>query len=305
MIEGNGSLPAPPRSPLFLSVVMPVKNAEATISRQIEALIGQKLDDAAVSGWELIIADNGSTDATVAIASSYGATFDALVVIDASDAPGASHARNAGARSAKGDDLVFCDGDDEVLPGWLAAYAEAFAGGADLVAGPLVTEEINPPESQWRPSPIVESLPSRWDFLPFGYSANLGITAAAFSELGGFDESLLCGGEDVDLCWRAQLGGLSLRFSPEARVHYRFKDGPSAIFRQTFTYGLSDPILRRRFKKSGLRTPVVAGLARWAWLAKHVPDALQRGAGRERWMLTAGYCAGRLVGSFRERTLVI
>ena len=75
--------------------------------------------------WEVVLADNGSTDASVAVAESFRDRLPSLVVVDASGKRGRSYARNEGAKAARGANLTFIDADDVVAPGWLAALGAA------------------------------------------------------------------------------------------------------------------------------------------------------------------------------------
>lgn len=293
-----------------VTVVVPVKNEDELLGRQLDALRRQEMGERPGGGdrgrWEVIVADNGSTDQTMRVALSYHEHMDNLRVVDAGDKPGASHARNVGAELAKGEIIAFCDADDVAEPGWLAGLVDAIDTGYDLVGGPLLTGQINEGPSASRPAPIIDALPSRWDFLPFAYSANMAMRAKLLADLGGFEEAFTCGGEDVDLCWRAQLAGHSVGFAADAKLHYRVRDEPGDIFRQTYRYGLTDPALYRRFRSKGMGRPSpTAALGRWAWLAKHVADLAKPGTKRDWWMLTAGYCAGRIVGSIDERVLAL
>src|SRR5689334_1914994 len=83
----------PPRK---LSVVIPCLNAAATLGVQLEALIGQSWP----GGWEVIVADNGSTDGSREIVESYRGRLPDLKLVDASDRRGQAHARNLGAAAA-------------------------------------------------------------------------------------------------------------------------------------------------------------------------------------------------------------
>jgi glycosyltransferase involved in cell wall biosynthesis len=106
-----------------LSVVIPCFNAASTLGTQLEALARQRYNQ----DWEVIIADNGSTDGSLAVAESYKSRLPGLRVVDSSDRRGAAHARNIGALNSTGDHLLYCDADDEVAPGWMAAMAEALS----------------------------------------------------------------------------------------------------------------------------------------------------------------------------------
>ncbi|HEY4573152.1 MAG TPA: glycosyltransferase family A protein, partial [Thermoanaerobaculia bacterium] len=100
-----------------LSVVIPCLNAAATLGVQLAALTRQSWP----GGWEVIVADNGSTDGSREIVESYRGRLPGLALVDASDRRGQAHARNLGAAAATGDALLFCDADDEVAPGWMEA----------------------------------------------------------------------------------------------------------------------------------------------------------------------------------------
>src|SRR5215218_5139885 len=123
---------APRRAaPRCVSVIVPVRDAEAWFAAQLEALAAQRY----AGRWEVLIADNGSTDGTVALAWSWSDRLP-IRIVDASARAGINAARNVAAAAADGDLLAFCDGDDLVGPGWVAALAEA-AQHYDLVGGRL------------------------------------------------------------------------------------------------------------------------------------------------------------------------
>jgi glycosyltransferase involved in cell wall biosynthesis len=86
-------------------------------ARDLEALAGQGYED----DWEVVIATDGTAD----IARRYAPRFKAPTVVDSRPSRGHSAPRNAGAKAARGELLVFCDADDVVAPGWLEAMADA------------------------------------------------------------------------------------------------------------------------------------------------------------------------------------
>ncbi|MFA7097562.1 MAG: glycosyltransferase, partial [Gammaproteobacteria bacterium] len=66
--------------PVKLSVIIPCLNAERTIGEQLAALAGQRWPER----WEVIVADNGSTDGTLAVVRSFADRLPGLRVVDAS-----------------------------------------------------------------------------------------------------------------------------------------------------------------------------------------------------------------------------
>lgn len=110
------------RESVDISIVVPVYNAERTIGRCLDSLLAQSGNDTSI---EVVAIDDGSTDGTPAILSSYAANYSDMRVITVSNG-GPSEARNIGLLEARGRWVGFCDSDDWVDPGCYA-YASAMA----------------------------------------------------------------------------------------------------------------------------------------------------------------------------------
>jgi len=94
-----------------VSVIMPVYNGELYIERAIGSLLSQSFQD-----WELIVVDDGSTDATPQILQRY---TDTRIRIFSQKNRGEAGARNTGLANMAGEYMAFLDADDEYLPGAL------------------------------------------------------------------------------------------------------------------------------------------------------------------------------------------
>jgi GT2 family glycosyltransferase len=285
----------------MISVVMPVYNAARVVAEQLDALAEQTYGGA----WELVVADNGSTDGTAALVERWRGRIPNLQMIDASARKGAAAARNLGVRAAGGDALAFCDADDVVAPGWLAALANALQD-YEFVAGSCDHEALNPgPTASWHARSFETELPVTMGFLPYATSANMAVSRAAFGEVGGFDEGFArvgAAGEDVDLSWRLQLGGHRLHFEPGALVYYRHRHDPRQVWRQNLQYGMADVLLYKRYRSHGVRPrPWRTALGGFRGLLLRAPALARRGP-RGRWLRDAGHRLGRLRGSVQERT---
>jgi GT2 family glycosyltransferase len=222
-----------------VSVVIPVLNGALWLGQQLQAL---RLDSA--QPFETVIADNGSSDSSVAIARSFDREMS-VTVVDASERRGQAFARNVGARTATGDLLLFLDQDDEIAPGYVAAMVSALRH-AELVAARMDGHKLNTGwRRQARTLPQVDGLPS--DPVPWAYGCTLGVRRSTFERLGGFAEDLDArAGEDVDFCWRAHERGVELRFVPDAVLHYRFPSTLRGLFRQGATYGFAGVMVEAR-----------------------------------------------------------
>ena len=191
----------------------------------------------------MVVADNGSSDGSAELARRWADEHPGFHVVDASERRGPSAARNAGARAASGEMLAFCDADDVVQPGWLAACAAALAG-ADAVAGYFDFWSLN----GGRPAPAQAASTRQLGFLPAALGANLAVRRHAFEAVDGFIEELLIG-EDIDLCWRLQLQGFRFAEAFGAVVAKRERTRSSRqVFRQARTYGRCGPVLFRRYR---------------------------------------------------------
>jgi glycosyltransferase involved in cell wall biosynthesis len=77
--------------------------------------------------WEVVVANNKSTDDSMGIVEGYKKQLPNLRIVDASVRQGQPYALNVGAACAQGEAIAFCDADDEVAPGWVAAMGEALS----------------------------------------------------------------------------------------------------------------------------------------------------------------------------------
>ncbi|HKF13854.1 MAG TPA: glycosyltransferase [Gaiellaceae bacterium] len=287
--------------PPSITVVLPTRNGAETIGRQLDALARQSYD----GPWELLVVDNGSADRTLAVVDSFAGAIRELRVVNAGDTVGIPFACNVAVGEARSDAIAFCNDDDEVDEGWVAAMAAALRE-HELVAGKLEHERLNEPwilAVRGRPQ---EDGPLLWSFgghLPFAAGASLGIRRSLHERIGGFDEALLPAGEDMDYCWRAQYAGAELRFATDAVTHYRFRHGLKEIYRQGRNYGVGNVLVYRKHLSLGMPPvahPWRSGARAWLGIAKQGLLAANRiHRGRFLWYL--GWRLGILQASLRHR----
>lgn len=221
------------------SVVIALFNAAEHIEAQLRALTRQRTSVA----WELILADNGSTDGTLELVHRLAPMIPApLRVIDASARRGTAFARNTGAHAAAGEWLLFTDQDDVVGDAWIEEMVSAlrlnpFVGGRREFRL-LNTDEV----ASWRRWTADTELPLMGD-RPYAIGCNFGCRASAFTASGGFNEAFLGGGEDVDLSLRLHAAGMPAVFAERAVVHYRLRDDPRQAVRQLWGYGRATALI--------------------------------------------------------------
>ena len=137
----------------------------------------------------------------------------------ACSAIGSYAARNAGARAAHGELLIFTDADCRPQPGWLDTYLKLAPHKLGLSAGPVFVDPGATPNN-WAIFDTVRGM--RQDvFVRHGYAvtANLAVPRRIFEQLSGFDAKRLSGG-DAEFCRRAGRAGFRLTLLPDAVVFH-------------------------------------------------------------------------------------
>jgi glycosyltransferase involved in cell wall biosynthesis len=287
---------SPPQPPLELSVIVAARNAAATILAQLEALCTQKWD----GEWEIVVADNASTDDTAELVEAFVTRCPRVHLVRAEERAGAGYARNCAMAASRGSAFAFCDADDIVCDGWVEAMGQALRQ-HECVGGHSLLDALNP---SWLQTAFYRSAPDRLEsfagVFPFAATCNLGVRRTAIDHVGGFDETYLTG-QDLELCLRLWVGGHRLVYVPEARIQYRYRPTMNSLWKRSRQYGEVAPAVAKRLEQLGAgRLPRRSGLKNYVWLARKLPS-LRTKAGRARWLVVAGGKVGRLVGSIRNR----
>lgn len=178
------------------SIVIPTRNRAELLARCLRSLTSQTIHPEC---FEVIVVDNGSSDDTVAVATSFSNRLN-LHCISASD-PGLHVGRHVGMRAARSDILMYADDDIEADPSWIKSVVRAFNTGADLVGGNnYPCFESEPPDwlRQWWEQPVylgralgylsvldfgTGCCPLDWRYV---WGCNFSIRRRVLEEIGGF-----------------------------------------------------------------------------------------------------------------------
>jgi glycosyltransferase involved in cell wall biosynthesis len=302
----------PPESPApnapALSVVIACRSGAATLEATLTGLAEQAWEEP----WEILLADNGSTDGSPAIFRDFAARHPEIPMrlVDASARPGKSFALNVAIATARATALAFCDADDVPAPGWVAAMGRALAH-HPIVAARIDYDKLNLGwVRQYRgqlQEVRLEPLPWLPRFVNTG-GGTIGFQRHVFEAVGPFSEDYPYL-EDTEFCIRAQLAGFPIVLVSEAVIHVRSRADLAGIFRQRYNWGRYEMKLVRRFRDDGV--PFQGG---WRYFAQRWVKLLRRNLRRgllprpgtmhyaARLRSGLGHLTGNLVGMIAFRT---
>ncbi len=238
--EAFAEVPFPPDMPWpRVSVVVCSLNGGRTIRDCCEGLMKLAYPD-----FEVIVVDDGSADATAAIASEY----DFQVI--RTENRGLSNARNTGLEAATGEIVAYIDDDAYPDPHWLTYLASTFMNTDYVgVGGPNITPPGDGPiadcvaNSPGNPTHILLS-DQEAEHIP---GCNMAFRKTALEAIGGFDPQFRVAGDDVDVCWRLRQRGWSLGFSPAAMVWHHRRNSIRAYLKQQVGYGRAEAMLEKKW----------------------------------------------------------
>ncbi|HUR33037.1 MAG TPA: glycosyltransferase family 2 protein [Vicinamibacterales bacterium] len=220
----------------MFSVIIATRNRQALLAETLSALA---LQDWPVNAFEIIVADNGSADATSSVVADAAARLGApLIRYVFVPEPGKSAAVNQALGLATGDLIALTDDDVRPEKDWLTRLAAAFdETGADFVAGRVTPAwETSPPD--WLSPSVygviavpdngserIEITPDHHEVMPIG--ANMAVRRAVVVSIGGLRVDLgkldgsLRTGEDHEFFLRMLHAGFRGAYEPTALVHHR------------------------------------------------------------------------------------
>jgi GT2 family glycosyltransferase len=244
-----------------IAAVVCTRDRFPLLRRAVRSLLRQ---DLARDRYEVLVVDNGSSDAT----GGYLAALHRAGRVRAlhEDRPGLSRARNRALAATAAPLVAFLDDDAEAAPGWLRALIDAFAAEprAACVGGPVRLRWTAPPPPWWEPAldEVMSGvdLGPRRAFVSFPrtpYGTNIAFRGDVFRRLGGFREDLgrkgarLAAGEEAELCLRLEAAGQRILYEPAASVLHLAAPERACldyIRRRAFAHGRSHALLERAYR---------------------------------------------------------
>ena len=209
-----------------VTLVVPTRGRAAYLEVTLDSLSRQHTG----TPFELIVVDDGATDATPEVAGRFGARL-----IRHGERRSLNAARNTGLREAAADLVAFVDDDVLVPPGWLDAIVEGAARHPDVEAfgGPIRARfEGDAPRSCGREDPPITTLdlgPEDVD-AEMVWGANFAVRRSAVERIGEFDETLDRGhGDEEDWLLRLRAAGGRIVYLADAGLEHRRAPGDSGL----------------------------------------------------------------------------
>lgn len=203
----------------LVTVIVPARNEAANIAACVQAILAQ---DYPADRLELIVVNDHSEDATVALASAAAANAHNFKLIQLEAQPGAAYKKAAVARgiaAARGELIVTTDADCHMGPDWLSAMVAQFDADTAMVSGPVVLES-NSVFGQFQALEFMGLIAVGAAGIAAGQptmcnGANLAYRKAVFEEVGGFAgiDHIASGDDELLMHKIAALGKYQIRFA--------------------------------------------------------------------------------------------
>ena len=215
-----------PMDPPALTVVVPTRGRAAYLEVTLDSLRRQRTE----TPHELLVVDDGATDATPEVAERFG-----VRLIRHGERRSLNAARNTGVREAGADLIAFVDDDVLVPPGWLDALVAGAARHPDAEAfgGPIFARfEGHTPRACGREDPPITTLNLGRDDAEaeMVWGANFAVRRSAIERIGEFDETLDRGhGDEEDWLLRLRAAGGRIWYLADAGLDHRRSAGDSNL----------------------------------------------------------------------------
>jgi len=265
----------------FISIIIPVRNFERTLDKTFQYLMNVEYPR---DRMEIVIADGGSTDGTVALVKKYQQKYPFIKLIEIPDCPSPAYARNKALDNVKGEFIFFTDGDCAPCKDWIYEMLRHFQRDEKIgiVGGEIYTLRVEKENlvEIWCEHFRFNMVSPRYGFIGEGYfpllydryptqiaghRAYFFVTANVAYRKKAIDETNARfwtnpTGEDIDFCYQVQRGGWKLYFAPKAKVEHMHRANLQQLLKVWISYGAAHPPLLAKYAKN--RMEIVLQLER-------------------------------------------
>lgn len=247
-VRGRGVNLADSHTQPTVSVIVPVYNGAHTVGETVESLLHQTHVP-----HQIIIVDDGSTDATLEVLKRYSSR----IIIISKKNGGPASARNCGIRLTTSEYIAFTDSDCIPKIDWLAELIKGFANSEAVGVGGkvwgadvgLICEYI---DSIGSLNPI--TIKDSTEIHSFA-TANVCFRRDVLFEAGLFDERFKKpGGEDTELCIRIRALGYKFGIAEEAIVLHHHRQTVMSFLRTVANYGEGNYLLGKTWPEESWKT---------------------------------------------------
>jgi glycosyltransferase involved in cell wall biosynthesis len=226
-----------------VSIIVPAYNAEYYLEQTLESALAQTVRD-----FEILIVDDGSTDATVRIAQHFE-DRDPRIRLLRQQRQGVSAARNAAMAAAQGTYFALLDSDDLWTPGYLAAQLQVLHDHPDIdvVSANAINLGGELDRTVWktvRPGLHPVSLLTLIR-IEDSVSIMSVFRRRVWEQLGGFDATMY-GNEDYDFWLRAAAQGVGILFNATPLAYYRRRTDSMSANEAQMLLGIQRPLKKLR-----------------------------------------------------------
>lgn len=218
-----------------LSVIIPAYRAEKYLPQAVGSVRRQHWKGSV----EILVIDDGSTDATAAVAQALG------VRLLRKERGGAASARNMGLRAAAGDLILLLDADDMLTDGALEALSAPLADETIAAVFAMAEDFVSPELTEEQQAALRPRTGSYGGVLP-GCSL---IRRQAFEAIGLFDESLKSG-ETVDWQMKLRESGMGTVQLPTVTLRRRLHLANTGRLHRGSEMANYAALLRKRMKRT-------------------------------------------------------
>ena len=210
----------------MISVLLPTCNRCDRLRLLLDTM--KTSGSAGVTGTEVLVIDNGSTDATKQVVEEYTSLENPVFRYIYESKPGKSRALNAGIREAKGDILAVIDDDCIPGPAWVRSILKEFDSDPELsLLGGRVElyDEKDLPQTILLSNDRTLVRSARQVFVPTVIGGNMAFRKMVLTATHGYDPLLgpgsICkAAEDIDLVYRSFKKGFKIAYSPEVIIFH-------------------------------------------------------------------------------------